>query len=135
MGARPGLPGIDGIHCHMTNSLNTPVEALEYAYPFRVRSYSYRPNSGGAGEFKGGDGLIREIELLAGAQVTLLADRRVFPPYGLAGGQPAALGRTLLLNPDDTTTELPGKTSVRAPAHAIIRLETPGGGGWGPPKS
>ena len=65
MGARPGMDGIDGIHCHMTNSLNTPIEALEYAYPFRVRSYGYRKGSGGKGEFRGGDGLVREIELLA----------------------------------------------------------------------
>jgi N-methylhydantoinase B len=135
MGARPTLPGIDGIHCHMTNSLNTPVEALEYAYPFRVRSYSYRPNSGGAGEQRGGDGLIREIELLADAQVTLLCDRRRFAPYGLAGGESGALGRTLLVRspggPDATEEELPGKCSIQAHAHDTIRLETPGGGGWG----
>ncbi|MBV8673456.1 MAG: hydantoinase B/oxoprolinase family protein, partial [Acidobacteriaceae bacterium] len=72
MGARPGLDGISGVQTHMTNSLNTPIEALEYAYPFRVRRYGYRPGSGGAGQFRGGDGLIREIELLADAQVTLL---------------------------------------------------------------
>jgi N-methylhydantoinase B len=131
MGARPTLPGIDGIHCHMTNSLNTPVEALEYAYPFRVRSYSYRAGSGGAGHHRGGDGLIREIELLADAQVTLLCDRRRFAPYGLAGGEPGATGRTLLLHPDSTAEELPGKTSIQAQAHDTIRLETPGGGGWG----
>ena len=82
MGARPGMDGIDGIHCHMTNSLNTPIEALEYAYPFRVRSYKYRRGSGGAGEFRGGDGLVREIELLVPAQVTFLCDRRKFSPYG-----------------------------------------------------
>ena len=71
---------------HMTNSLNTPIEALEYAYPFRVRRYAYRDGSGGAGQFRGGDGLIREVELLADAQVTLLADRRKLRPYGLQGG-------------------------------------------------
>ena len=82
MGARPGLDGISGVQTHMTNSLNTPIEALEYAYPFRVRRYAYRDGSGGAGQFRGGDGLIREVELLADAQVTLLADRRKFRPYG-----------------------------------------------------
>lgn len=133
MGARPGLNGIDGIHCHMTNSLNTPIEALEYAYPFRVRSYGYRAGSGGAGEFQGGDGLIREIELLADAQVTLLCDRRRFQPYGLAGGGSGAAGRTLLIQPDGDVRELPGKCSVQAGKGDVVRLETPGGGGWGTP--
>jgi N-methylhydantoinase B len=80
MGARPGMDGIDGIHCHMTNSLNTPIEALEYAYPFRGRSYGYRRGSRGAGEFRGGNGLVREIELLVPAQVTFLCDGRKFSP-------------------------------------------------------
>src|ERR1700728_1257303 len=93
MGARPTMDGIDGIHCHMTNSLNTPIEALEYAYPFRVRSYGYRRGSGGAGQFRGGDGLVREIELLVASKVTLLCDRHKFAPYGLAGGENGAMGR------------------------------------------
>src|SRR6266542_6858707 len=80
MGARPGKPGVSGVHTHMTNSLNTPAEALEYAYPLRVRRYSYRPNSGGNGQFRGGDGLVREIELLGDAQITLLSDRRKSHP-------------------------------------------------------
>jgi N-methylhydantoinase B len=136
MGARPtsdgkGTDGIDGIHCHMTNSLNTPVEALEYAYPFRVRSYSYRPNSGGAGSARGGHGLIREIELLTDAQVTLLADRRKFSPYGLAGGNEGATSRAAIIKPTGTSTELPGKCTQYAEPGDIIRIETPGGGGWG----
>ncbi len=135
MGARPGIDGIDGIHCHMTNSLNTPVEALEYAYPFRVRSYSYRKGSGGAGEFKGGDGLIREIELLADSQVTLLGERRRFQPYGLSGGEGGAVGLTLLIKPDGTSEKLPAKCSVHAKKHDLIHMETPGGGGWGTPKT
>src|SRR5208283_3993059 len=85
MGARPGRDGISGVHTHMTNSLNTPVEALEYAYPLRVRRYGYREGSGGEGKFRGGDGLVREIELLGDAEVTLLAERRRFRPYGLEG--------------------------------------------------
>jgi N-methylhydantoinase B len=130
MGARPNADGISGIHTHMTNSLNTPVEALEYAYPFRVRSYSYRPNSGGSGQFRGGDGIIREIELLSPAKVTMLMDRRIFAPYGLAGGSPGALGRSILLA-DRKTTALPGKCSFDVAAGAVVRIETPGGGGWG----
>ena len=131
MGARPTMPGIDGIHCHMTNSLNTPVEALEYAYPFRVRSYSYRRGSGGAGRQHGGDGLVREIELLAPAQVTLLLDRQRFRPYGLYGGEDGASGRAERIAPDGTVTPLPGKCTLHAAEHEIIRIETPGGGGWG----
>ena len=135
MGARPGLDGIDGIHCHMTNSLNTPVEALEYAYPFRVRSYSYRPSSGGTGQFKGGNGIIREIELLADAQVTLLGDRRRFQPYGLAGGEGGKVGQTLLVHADGSSTELPAKCSIHARKGDLIHIETPGGGGWGEPRN
>ncbi len=132
MGARPGMDGIDGIHCHMTNSLNTPIEALEYAYPFRVRSYKYRRGSGGAGEFRGGDGLVREIELLVPAQVTFLCDRRKFSPYGLAGGEAGATGRTLLIGPDGDVTELPAKGTLMVRENDLIHMETPGGGGWGP---
>jgi N-methylhydantoinase B len=114
----------------MTNSLNTPVEALEYAYPFRVRSYGYRRHSGGQGEFRGGDGIIREIELLGPAQVTVLADRRIFAPYGLHGGHDGEKGHTCLVE-GGRQTELPGKCNLEVAAGAIIRIETPGGGGWG----
>ncbi len=135
MGARPGLNGISGVQTHMTNSLNTPVEALEFAYPFRVRGYGYRAGSGGAGQYRGGDGLIREVELLADAQVTLLAERRSFRPYGLAGGGEGAAGRATAQRPGDATPqELPGKCSQRFPAGTLVRLETPGGGGWGEEK-
>jgi N-methylhydantoinase B len=131
MGARPGMDGIDGIHCHMTNSLNTPIEALEYAYPFRVRSYGYRKSSGGKGEFRGGNGLVREIELLAPAQVTFLCDRRKFAPYGLAGGDDGAKGRVLLMKSNGQVTELPAKCTLYAETNDVIHVETPGGGGWG----
>jgi N-methylhydantoinase B len=130
MGARPDRDGVSGVHTHMTNSLNTPIEALEYAYPFRVRSYHYRRNSGGSGKFRGGDGLVREIELLSAAQLTLLSDRRIFPPYGLAGGAPGACGRAILFR-DGDAQELPGKCSVHVPPGTILRIESPGGGGWG----
>jgi N-methylhydantoinase B len=129
-GARPDSNGVPGVHTHMTNSLNTPVEALEYAYPFRVRRYAYRADSGGHGKYRGGDGLIREIELLGPAQVTLLADRRVFAPYGLAGAGEGAKGRAMLVvNGNETVLE--GKCNFEAPAGAVLRIETPGGGGWG----
>ncbi len=129
-GARPMGDGVSGVHTHMTNSLNTPIEALEYAYPFRVHRYSYRPGSGGAGRFYGGDGLIREIELLSAAQVTVLADRRKFGPYGLNGGSGGAMGRTLLIT-NQTEKPLPGKCNLQVNAGDIVRIETPGGGGWG----
>ena len=136
MGARPNAEGLSGVHTHMTNSLNTPVEALEYAYPFRVRRYSYRPGSGGEGKFRGGDGLIREIELLADAQVTLLSDRRKSRPYGLAGGEPGAAGNAVTLpgscGADIPVHEqdIPAKSSIQARKGDVIRIETPGGGGW-----
>jgi N-methylhydantoinase B len=132
MGARPALDGLSGVHTHMTNSLNTPVEALEYAYPLRVRRYGYRSGSGGSGRFRGGDGLVREIELLAPAQVTILADRRRFPPWGLAGGGEGAVGRAVVTEAaTGTSFELPGKCSRYLEAGDILRMETPGGGGWG----
>jgi N-methylhydantoinase B len=130
MGARPNANGISGVHTHMTNSLNTPVEALEYAYPFRVRRYSYRPNSGGQGKFRGGDGLIREIELLADAQVTLLSDRRKFQPYGLAGGEPGAAGSAVHTSRSQRK-KIAAKSSLLAKKGDVISIETPGGGGWG----
>ena len=130
MGARPQADGVSGIHTHMTNSLNTPVEALEYAYPLRVRSYGYRDGSGGSGRYRGGDGIVREIEMLGPAQVTLLADRRVFPPYGLHGGAAGELGRSVLIAGDETRV-LPGKCSLSVKAGDVVRVETPGGGGWG----
>ena len=131
MGARPTKDGVSGVHTHMTNSLNTPAEALENAYPVRLRQYSLRPNSGGRGLHTGGDGIIREIEVLTDAQVTLLADRRTRGPYGLAGASDGAPGRTVIIRRDGSEEELPGKTSVRLRAGERVRVESPGGGGWG----
>jgi N-methylhydantoinase B len=130
MGARPGLDGIDGIHTHMTNSLNTPAEAMEYAYPMRVRRYAIRRESGGGGQFRGGDGIVREIELLSDAQVTILSDRRKTRPYGLNGGEPGAAGRTVLITKSGERV-LAGKDSVYANAGDRVSIESPGGGGWG----
>ncbi len=131
MGARCTKDGVSGVHTHMTNSLNTPAEALEYAYPIRLRQYSFRSNSGGAGLHTGGDGIVREIEVLTDAQVTLLADRRSRGPYGLAGGADGAPGRTLIIRRDGSAEEIPGKTSLRLRSGERIRIESPGGGGWG----
>jgi len=133
MGARCTKDGVSGVHTHMTNSLNTPAEALEYAYPIRLRQYCLRSKSGGAGLHTGGDGIVREIEVLTDAQVTLLADRRSRGPYGLAGGADGAPGRSLIIRRDGSEEELPGKTSVRLRSGERVRIESPGGGGWGRP--
>ena len=130
-GGRPTKPGVSGVHTHMTNSLNTPVEALEYAYPFRVTEYSLRRGSGGKGMHKGGDGVVREIEVLTDAEVTLLADRRRTAPYGLSGGDAGKCGRSIVIRENGAQEELPGKTSVRLRHGERVRIESPGGGGWG----
>jgi len=130
MGASAAGDGLSGVQTHMTNSLNTPVEALEFAYPLRMRRYGYRRGSGGEGMHRGGDGLVKELEMLCDAEVTLLADRRTTRPYGLDGGGEGAAGRAALREGDDER-ELRGKCSVRAKRGAVLRLETPGGGGWG----
>jgi len=131
MGARPNKDGVSGVHTHMTNSLNTPAEALENAYPVRLRQYSLRSASGGRGLHDGGDGIVREIEVLTDAQVTLLADRRARGPYGLSGGTDGKAGRTVIVHGDGSEEDLPGKTSVRLRAGERVRIESPGGGGWG----
>lgn len=131
MGARPSKPGVPGVHTHMTNSLNTPAEALEYAYPLRVRRYSMRPGSGGKGRHPGGDGIVREIEVLTHCQVTLLSERRNHSPWGLDGGGDAAPGRAWVIRRNGSAEEMRGKFSGRLEAGERIRIESPGGGGWG----
>src|SRR5690242_5103021 len=126
MGARPASDGMSGVHTHMTNSLNTPAEALEYAYPLRVREYRLRRGSGGKGKQRGGDGIIREIETLVPARMSLLADRRKRGPYGLYGGVDGAVGKN----------EINGRAVAAKSSHQLhagdrVRVETPGGGGWG----
>ena len=115
----------------MTNSLNTPAEALEYAYPLRVRRYSLRAGSGGEGKFRGGDGIIREIEVLTDCEVTLLADRRSRGPWGLSGGSDGAPGKTFITRGDGSVEAMPAKFSTRLRKGERITIETPGGGGWG----
>jgi N-methylhydantoinase B len=132
MGASAVAPGLNAVHTHMTNSWNTPVEALEHQYPLRVRAYRIRAGSGGAGRHRGGDGIVREIELLAPCQLTLLSDRRKRGPYGLAGGGPGRSGRNSLLR-RGRAIRLPGKVVIDACAGDVLRIETPGGGGYGDP--
>jgi len=130
MGARPMLDGMSGVHTHMTNSLNTPAEALEYAYPLRVREYRLRKGSGGKGKQRGGDGVVREIETLVPARMSLLADRRKRQPYGLSGGADGALGVNVIIR-DKRTQKIAAKGSHELKAGDRIRIETPGGGAWG----
>ena len=126
MGARPSADGLSAIHTHMTNSLNTPTEALEHSFPLRVRRYSVRRGSGGDGARRGGDGIVRELELLADTEVTILSERRTRGPYGLKGGQPGKPGRNSL-----DGESMDSKGSREAKAGSTLRIETPGGGGFG----
>lgn len=130
MGARPGSDGPDAVHSHMTNTLNTPAEALEYAYPLRVVAYGVRRGSGGAGRFRGGDGIRRDIQVLGEAQVTLLSDRRKSGPYGLAGGAAGQPGENVLVR-EGEETPLSGKGTFELRAGDVISIRTPGGGGYG----
>jgi len=130
MGARATTHGLDGIHTHMTNSLNSPIEALESFYPLRLRRYALRRGSGGRGRHRGGDGIVREVELLTEAQFTILSDRRKCQPYGLAGGEPGKPGVNRLLV-GGRVARLASKCTCVAPRGAIISIATPGGGGWG----
>ena len=130
MGARPELDGMSAVHTHMTNSLNTPVEALEYAYPLRVRAYKIRKGSGGRGKQNGGDGVIREIETLVPSRMSLLADRRKRAPYGLDGGEAGSRGRDFIIRAGKEEA-IPSKGSRQLGAGDRVRIETPGGGGFG----
>jgi N-methylhydantoinase B len=130
MGASPTSNGPSAVHSHMTNTLNTPVEALEYAYPLLVKRYEIRHASGGLGKFQGGNGIRRDIQVLTNAQVTLLTERRITAPYGIAGGQCGAKGENILIR-NDQEIILPGKGTFDAQPGDIISIRTPGGGGYG----
>ena len=131
-GGRAGADGMDGVHVHMSNTLNTPAEVLETAYPLRVTDYSYRPNTGGAGEFRGGLGLRRDIEVLAETTFSLLADRRAHRPYGLDGGAPGAPGEDYLIV-DGDPEPIPSKSTHQLDPADVVSIRTPGGGGYGDP--
>ncbi len=130
MGASARGPGRGAVHTHMTNSWNTPVEALEHQYPIRVNAYRIRKKSGGHGAHPGGDGIVREFEFLVSAQVTILSDRRQHRPYGLSGGGPGSPGRNTLLR-RGRAIRVPAKTTLEIRPGDVLRIETPGGGGYG----
>jgi N-methylhydantoinase B/oxoprolinase/acetone carboxylase alpha subunit len=125
MGGRRGLPGLSAVHTHMSNTRNTPIEALEHDLPMRITQYRVSAAAGG-------DGLVREYEMLAEATATILSDRRRRPPYGLLGGHPGQVGRNVLLR-DGREELLPGKVELRLRPGDRLRIETPGGGGYGRP--
>jgi len=130
MGASAAGPGESAVHTHMTNSWNTPIEAFERQYPLRVHRYEVRRGSGGAGRNAGGDGIVREIEFLTGCDVTILSDRRMRGPYGLAGGEAGKPGRNTLLR-GRKRVKVPGKANFQVVEGDVLRIESPGGGGWG----
>lgn len=131
-GAGPHWQGASGVHTHMTNSLNTPVEALEHEYPLRVRHYGIRGNSGGRGRYRGGDGVERQVEFLTSATATLISERRERPPWGLFGGEPGVCGENTVLRCGQKKPEaLGGKVSLEMNPGDVLIIKTPGGGGFG----
>lgn len=134
-GSSPAAPGMSGVHTAMTNTKNTPVEALERAYPMRVLRYALRHGSGGAGAAPGGEGIERDLLMLEDVTVSLITERRVSPPWGLAGGEPGAVGENWLIPSGDQSKaeRLPDKCTIRLQAGDVLRMLTPGGGGWGRP--
>ena len=130
MGAGPEGEGLSGVHVHMSNSLNTPVEALEHAYPFRVTHYGIRHGSGGSGRHRGGDGLRRDLEILAPARIALLSERRLYGPAGAAGGEAGSPGENVLIR-GGVEEPLPAKVTFSVQAGDVISIRSPGGGGWG----
>jgi N-methylhydantoinase B/oxoprolinase/acetone carboxylase alpha subunit len=131
MGAGPAGPGLSGVHTHMSNTRNTPVEAIEHYLPVRIRQYRLRAGSGGSGMFDGGDGIVREYEMLCKASVTVLSDRREQCPYGVAGGKPGQRGRNTLIRSNGIEELLPSKAHLNLEPGDRLRIETPGGGGFG----
>ncbi|HVY91562.1 MAG TPA: hydantoinase B/oxoprolinase family protein, partial [Bryobacteraceae bacterium] len=126
MGASAHADGRSALHTHMTNSWNTPIEAFEHDYPLRVESYRIRSGSGGAGAHRGGDGIVRELRFLEETDVTILSDRRARGPWGLKGGAAGKPGVNEL-----NGRRLAAKTRITAKAGSVLRISTPGGGGFG----
>ena len=133
MGAGATAAGLSGVHTHMTNSLNTPVEALENYLPLKIRRYGLRKGSGGRGLHRGGEGIVREYEFLVPAALTIMSDRRRFPPYGVRGGGPGAMGKNTLVSAGRART-LGSKVNIKIHPGDVLRIETPGGGGFGRPR-
>jgi N-methylhydantoinase B len=134
MGARPTKDGISGIHTHMTNTMNTPVEALEFAFPLRLKRYALRRGSGGRGKYRGGDGLVRDVEFLSQARVTILSERRKLAPPGFHGGHHGQPGDNILLRGGYEEVKLAGKETLDVRPGDVLSIRTPGGGGWGTPE-
>ncbi|GBC98361.1 Acetophenone carboxylase delta subunit [bacterium HR17] len=134
-GACPHKDGADAVHVHMTNTQNTPIEALEMELPVRVTRYELAMDKAGKGKHRGGAGIVREVQFLVPAQVSIISERRKYAPYGLQGGENGGLGENWLVRQDGTTQPLPGKVSLTVQAGERIRIVTPGGGGWGKPVS
>jgi N-methylhydantoinase B len=132
-GGNSGGPGQSGIHTGMTNTRNTPIEALESHYPFRVLGYGLRRGSGGQGHHPGGEGIEREIEFRTTATLSLIGERRILPPWGLAGGRPGKQGEDWLIRNGSSPELLPGKVTVAVEPGDRLLVRTPGGGGWGSP--
>jgi N-methylhydantoinase B len=130
MGGHAHGAGLSARHSHMTNTLNTPVEAMEYAYPFRVERYEIRRGTGGEGLYAGGDGVRRDVRVLAPAEASLLTERRERSPYGLMSGHPGEVGKNILIR-DGIEHLLPAKGPVELQAGDVLSIRTPGGGGWG----
>ncbi len=130
MGARPESEGISAIQTHMTNTLNTPIEAIEHNYPFRIKEYKIRKQSGGSGKHRGGHGIVRNYEFSQDATVSILSDRRKYAPYGLRGGKKGIVGRNTLIS-KGRKYMLPSKTTINVSRGDIISIHTPGGGGYG----
>jgi N-methylhydantoinase B/oxoprolinase/acetone carboxylase alpha subunit len=130
MGASASKPGLDGVHTHMTNSLNTPLEALENYLPILIRKYALRQNSGGKGKYRGGNGIIREYEFTVPTQITIMSERRKFSPYGLQGGDFGKKGKNTLIR-EKEKIQLGSKANLKANPGDRLLIETPGGGGYG----
>jgi N-methylhydantoinase B len=130
MGAGPWNDGQSAVHTHMTNSWNTPVEAFEHQYPVRIQRYGIRPNSGGAGERTGGDGVVRAFEFLTEAEVTILSSRRALGPYGLHGGTSGKPGRNTLLR-NSRRAPVAAMAQIKVEPGDLLEIESPGGGGFG----
>jgi 5-oxoprolinase (ATP-hydrolysing) len=130
-GAGPGFHGVSAVHTHMTNTRITDPEIMELRYPVRVEEFSIRPNSGGAGKFRGGDGAIRKIRFLEPMTATIVASRRTIGPFGLTGGELGATGRQWVERANGATETLPGSAEAQLDAGDAFTIETPGGGGFG----
>ncbi|MEM2552802.1 MAG: hydantoinase B/oxoprolinase family protein, partial [Sulfolobales archaeon] len=130
-GGRPGKHGVSGVHVNMTNTLNTPIEVAERAYPVIYTAYMIRENSGGKGKYRGGDGIIRAFKLLSPARLSIMAERIERAPWGLWGGEPGKPGRITIRKRDGRELIMPGKFTIDLEAGDEVVVETPGGGGWG----